>query len=249
MKYGKLPNGCGDLKIRLDLRERIFLSPLLVSPILFILSSSDLSVSSASVGCFFRLLLCWCRRLLVSPQINHSFRSRRLPRPILFSESTDSEFIPPFNICVLSDSITYFPLGPLSLCIFGEMSFFGVLWNSIGVDFSFRSNIFLSAVRTVCFVPSTAILIFPKTFLPVVSSASSSQKKVYGYWRLQLTGTTGLLSGDLCDVWQVIFCWSYLCDPSILLFHFRPHRSGSAWVILKRSMLSGLTNNFCCLWL
>ena len=76
-------------------------------------------------------------------------------------------------ICALSVAPTYFPLDPPSLCLFGDKFFFGDLWKSIGVDISFWFEILISALRTVCSAPATAIpscfLNFPYSWFFLVS--------------------------------------------------------------------------------
>ena len=107
-----------------------------------------------------------------------------------------------FSIRALPDALTYFPPGPLNFCLFGDMSFFGDLWNSTGVDTNFQSKIFFlfSTDRMFGTVYGNSCLFF--IFLLQWFFIVFFFKTVCGYRKFQLTG---FLFGDLRDLQQRIF--------------------------------------------
>ena len=142
------------------------------------------------VSDLFRWLLYRRRRAPANHRICRNTQSHCLPSLSVYTCRTfdfDSEII---LFRAFSEALTHFPPGPLSWCLFGDISFFGGFWNLSCVDISFRFEILLSAVRTECSVPSNyrLFLIFPiqqilLTFLP---------EKVYGYRKVPLSGFAGL---------------------------------------------------------
>ena len=110
--------------------------------------------------------------------------------------------------CALSGALKYFPPGCLSLCLFGGMSFFGYVWNSMGFDSNFRCKKVLSAERIVFLVLSMQLSVIFSISIPAIFFISLI-KNVYGYRKFPPTGFTGRPT------------WNYV-SPSVeyVVFHF-----------------------------
>ena len=153
----------------------------------------------------------------------------------------------------LSDALTYFPPGPLSLCLFGDKFFFGDFWSSIGVDNSFRCKIYFICSRDSMLDTvdgsSWLFFIFPFQWFLLVPFLQKC------FWILEIPTNWPYRLSLWWFVWRAAWKLSLLGHnymvhgPSLLLFRFEPHISVSVSVVLKFSTLSSRISNCFCLWL